>query len=75
MTNQSNIVAFPFQPQALSDCDKEADLFWSWKMKATSYLNDCRAQGIEPHDEVKETIREINGYLVDSGYEPLVIDF
>lgn len=72
MTNQAaTIIAFPFQLKEPGTPLTDSQMFWEWKMKTISYLNDCAERGIEPHDEVKASIREVNGYMIELGYPPL----
>lgn len=76
MTNQAaNIIAFPFLPKEPGTPLSDSQMFWEWKMKAIGYLNDCAERGIEPHEEVKAGIREVNGHMIEQGYPALIVDF
>lgn len=76
MTDQpANIIAFPFQPKQPGTYLTDSQMFWEWKMKATSYLNLAAERGREVPEEVKEEVRLINGFMIELGYLPLVVDF
>lgn len=71
----AQIVAFPFLPKEPGTPLTDSQMFWEWKMKAISYLNDCAERGIEPHEEVKAGIREVNGHMIELGYPPLDVEY